>query len=110
MKTVKLTKKLLKLYPSDLLVALGAVDKEKKRVFPSEVYFSKEDLKKWSENVYRLAQKERPGFTKKYVKGIVAMENLNYGPNESLKDAIRPGFALVDFDAIQKETNESPVT
>lgn len=49
------------------------------------------------------AKKVYPNATKMRIDGIVGMELLNYGPNESLAEAIRPGYALVDLEKIKKE-------
>lgn len=103
MKMVKLTKNMLKCYPADLLVALGAVDNNNTVTFPNHVYFSKEDYYELRSNVRKQAKKVYPNATKMRIDGIVGMELLNYGPNESLAEAIRPGYALVDLEKIKKE-------
>ena len=36
---------------------------------------------------------------------VVGMELLNYGPNETLAEALRPGYALVDEEGIEKENS-----
>ena len=105
MKTVKLTKNMLKHHPCDLLVSLGAVDKNNTVTFPSHVYFSKEDYRELRENIRKQAKKEYSNATKTHIDGIVGMELLNYGPNESLAHAIRPGYALVDEEGIEKENS-----
>jgi hypothetical protein len=103
MKAVKLTKRMLKMHPADLLVKIGAVDKDKKQAYPGDVYFSREDYQELKKNLKESAKKEsefRP--STKRLAYIVSVELLNYGPNESLGDAIRPGWALVDEEAIEK--------
>ena len=107
MKTVKLTKNLLKKAPSDILIALGAVDSGKKQAFPSHVYFSKEDYAQLRKNTLKLFQKEYPGIRVKRLKTSVEMELLNYGPNELLADAIRPGYALIDEEGIAGESKSN---
>lgn len=37
----------------------------------------------------------------------VEMTLLNWGPNESLGDAVKPGYALVDYEAIAVESQRS---
>jgi hypothetical protein len=48
-------------------------------------------------------KKEYPYINSRKLNTAVGMELLNLGPNEGLKDAIRPGYALVDEEAIEKE-------
>ena len=103
MKIVKITKKMLRMTPSDLLIKLGAVDKQKLQAYPQHVYFSREDYKELRENINKQAKKEFPGATKRGLDSVVGMELLNYGPNETLADAIRPGYALIDEVGIEKE-------
>lgn len=101
MKTIKLTQKMLKMHPADLLIKLGAVNLEQKLAFPQDVYFSKEDYKKLTDNLKSQAKKSNPHTPKRLLDYSVGVDMLNYGPNETLKDAIRPGYALVDFQSIQ---------
>ena len=103
MKTIKLTKKMLKMHPADLLIKLGAVDKEEKNVFPSHVYFSKEDYKELRTNLKFLAKKSAPNTSERLLNYSVNVDSLNYGPNQSLEKAIRPGYALIDEEAIEKD-------
>jgi len=103
MKAVKLTKKMLKMHPADLLVELGAYNKEKKRVYPSEVYLSKKDCKTLRNVLTKQAKKEYAYLSKNRLKSLIGMEWLNYGLNETLVDAIKPGYVLVDEDGIQKK-------
>lgn len=103
MKTVKVTKNMLKMHPADLLVKLGAVDKEKKFAFPGCVYFSKEDYKELRKNLKNRALVEFPHASTRGIASVVGMELLNYGPNETLAEALRPGYALVDEEGIEKE-------
>lgn len=103
MKTIKLTKKMLKMHPADLLVKLGAVDKEQKNAFPSHVYFSKEDYKELRTNLKFLAKKLAPNSPKRFLNYSVNVDLLNYGPNQGLEEAIRPGYALIDEEAIEKD-------
>jgi hypothetical protein len=103
MKIVRVTKKMLNMHPADLLVSLGAVDGEKRTAFPQHVYFSKEDYTSLCQNLKNKFKKEIPGIRGKVLSYSVGMELLNYGPNESYRDAIRPGFALVDFESISQQ-------
>jgi hypothetical protein len=103
MKSVKLTKKMLTLSPGELLIKLRAVNKELKQAYPQHVYFSKEDYKNLRANTRKLLKKEYPYINSRKLNTAVGMELLNLGPNEGLKDAIRPGYALVDEEAIEKE-------
>ncbi len=103
MKVVKLNKKLLSLHPAIFLKKIGAINVEQTRVFPSDVYLSKKDYKSLEDTVRKMAKKEMPGATKVYINKQVSWEMLGYGPNESLGDAIKDGFALIDEEAIKKE-------
>lgn len=103
MKTVKLNKNMLALHPAKLLEKLGAINVEQNRVYPNHIYLSKEDYKTLSTNLTKKAQKTLKGYSKKYIDRSVSMELLNYGPNESLGDAIKKGFALIDLEGIEKE-------
>jgi len=101
MKSIKLNKSLLKKHPADILVELGAVDKEKKQGYPGHLYFSAQDYKELRNNVTKLAKKERPYAPSKSIQATVGWVLLDYGPNESLGDAIKPGYALIDEEAIK---------
>ena len=103
MKTVKLTQKMLKMHPADLIIKLGAVNNARTAVFPQHVYFSKEDYKTLKKNLIDYAKKKNPLSPPRLTSYSVNMDMLNYGPSQKLKEAIRPGYALVDFDAIESE-------
>src|SRR5271156_6839651 len=98
MRTVKLTKKMLSLDPMDLLVKLGAANKTS--TFPQHVYVSKKDYTAIESAVRKMAKKQFPGYSKKHIDNVVGFEMLNYGPNSLLENALKPGFAVVDVDAI----------
>src|SRR5271166_5344616 len=98
MKTVKLTKKMLSMEPMNLLVKLGASNKT--TTFPQHVYLSKKDYATIENNVRRLAKKQYPDYAKNYIDNVVGFEMLNYGPSSLLETALKPGFAVVDVDAI----------
>jgi hypothetical protein len=110
MKKIKLNKKLLSKLPNDFLVSIGAADKEPKagrlQLYPELVFLSKEDAKKLKQNIAKAAKKQYPGMTKNYRDRVIGMEWLNFGPNESLSEAIKPGYALIDIETIQKVNNE----
>jgi hypothetical protein len=103
MKTIKLTKRLLRMHPLDLLVKLGAVDTEKKCSYPQHVYFSREDHRELKKNLKQYAKKKMPNGNERLISYAVDTDLLCYGPSELLSDAIRPGFALVNEDAIKLE-------
>ena len=103
MKIVKLTKNMLKMHPADLLIKLGLVDKEKKFAYPQHVYFSKEDYKELSKNLKNLAKKSCPNSSDRVINYSIGADLLNYGPNETLANAIRPGYALVDEEGFERE-------
>jgi hypothetical protein len=94
---VKLKKKNLNGRLSDLMYALDLVFTEEgtKQAHPERAYFSKEDIKTLHSNIRKLAKKDFPGASKKRLDNVVAMEDLNLGPNRSLDVAIRPGYAIV---------------
>lgn len=101
LKTVKLTKKLLNKHPADLLKELGAV--HGKYAYPSHVYFSKADYATLEKSLRTTFKKKYKGYTKRAEDIAVGMEMLNYGPNESFKDVIVPGYALIDLEAMEAE-------
>jgi len=103
MEVIKLTKKMLKMHPADLLIKLGAADLKKKVAYPQHVYFSREDYKELGNNLKAYAKKTAPYTSSRIVNYSVGMDLLNFGPNETLKDAVRPGWALVDKKGIAKE-------
>lgn len=105
MKTVKLTRKLLKLTPAEICVKVGAADIKNRQTFPQHVYASKKDMEKIRLNLTRLAKREHPKAAKKFINGIVSYEMLQYAPNGSLEDAIKDGHLLVDEDSIEQLKN-----
>ena len=103
MKAIKVTKKMLKMHPADLMVSLGAIDEAKKILYPQHVYFSKEDIKELRKNLKELARKSIPGSSSRMLSYSVGMDWLNYSPNESLADAMRTGYGLIDYKAIETD-------
>lgn len=70
---------------------------------PEHVYWSAEDEKK-TKKAIRAAFLKRYGYmTKRSLDNGVGMEVLNYGPNSSLKNVIKPGYIVVDINAISRE-------
>lgn len=102
MKFVKITKKILKMEPKDLLIALGAVDLDKGRAFPECVYMSKKDYLIFRKNLTKTIKKCHPLTKPTRIQYFVGIELLNLGPNESLENAIKPGYILVDTRSIQE--------
>lgn len=96
LKVVKIKKSWLKKEPADLLRLLGVVDEKLREAHPERAFSSKEDYAKLRKNLLKLFKKERPGFTKKWYDMAVGMELLNFGPNQSLEEVIRPGYMLID--------------
>ena len=70
------------------------------QAFPSDVYCSREDIKKMEKAIMKEFKKEYPYVRATKLKSSVAMHMLNLSPNESLADAIRPGYVLVDVETI----------
>lgn len=99
MRVVKLTARMKKMLPDTLLLKLGAVHKG--YGLPTHVYMSKEDYKELTAVVRRQFKKEYPGSQR--TEYSTQMTMLNLGPNTSLQDGIRPGYILVDDDAIVAE-------
>jgi len=85
---------------TQLLIDVGAVNDDMTRSFPSDVYISREDIKKMTKEVTKAFKREYPFVRSNKIKSSVAMHMLNYSPNESLADAIRPGYVLVDTETI----------
>ena len=103
MKAIKLTKKMLGMCPADLLVVLKATNTNGRTGYPNHVYFSKDDYRILESNVKKKAKKQYPGATKNQIDCTIGFEMLNYGPNQTLEDAIKSGYALVDYESIEKE-------
>jgi hypothetical protein len=101
MKVIKLTKKDL-LSPSNLLLKADAVIGN--QAYPQHVYVSKKDKEKMKKNLVALAKKQFKGAKKNRIDMAVGMEMLNLGPNSSLEDVIKDGYALVDVNSIKKDT------
>lgn len=98
MKELKVTTKDLK-DTRKLLQKAGAINGN--IAYPEHVYISKEDAKIVKKNLTNLVKKEYPNLMKSKVTMTVGMEWLNLGPNQSLENAVRPGYILVDEDAIE---------
>lgn len=94
MKIVKLTKSMLKLSPGELLIKIGAV--RGNMGYPGNVYISREDAKELKKNLRISFKKIYPNINKTKLDNAVALEWLNYSPNESLELAIKPGYLIVD--------------
>lgn len=105
MKTLKLKAKHYKDL-SQLLIDAGAANLEKGIAFPNDVYCSKEDMKKMTSEITKLFKKEFSWSTTKKIKTSVAMHMLNLSPNESLADAVRPGYVLVDDESIAAQLSD----
>jgi len=91
MKAVKLTKTQLKLSPAYFLNDLGARNAD-------EVYVSKEDYQTLKNNLAKQMRKNFPGMGKGALERALGWELLAFGANETLRDAIRPGYAILNFD------------
>lgn len=103
MKTVKLTNKMLTLHPVDLLIKLGAVNLNKKRAYPSDVYLSEKDNNKLLKNLEKQAKKKLKGCSKTAIDYSVKADWLNYGPNSGLEKVLKPGWVVVDQDTIEAD-------
>lgn len=86
-----------------LLIDAGAADLSLKVTFPSDVYCSKEDFKRMEKAVGKAFRKEYPGLRSNKLKSSIAMHMLNYSPNETLAEGIRPGYVLVDDTSIKSQ-------
>lgn len=102
MRVVKVTKSLLKKAPAEFLASVGAVDQATKVAFPFCVYMAEKDFDTLFKNFRKFVDKEFKGFTKDYRKKVVSAENLNFGPEECLKNIIKKGYILVDDEAITR--------
>jgi hypothetical protein len=100
-KVVKLKRATLNRLPEELLELLGLV--EGNRAFPERLYLSRADsstLRKYLKRTVKKGSKNAPA---KYLQYVEGMHWLNYGPNESLDRAIKPGYALIDLKTIKIE-------
>ena len=107
MKIVKLTKKMLNKDLEDLLTELGAVNSNKRVAFPNHVYISKKDNTTLVKNLIKKLKKEMSWASKHRIQLALGFELLNLGPNQTLENVIKPGYILVDDDAIYNEMKEN---
>lgn len=107
MKQVKIKDSDLNKGLESLLTKLGAVNKEKRRAYPSHVYMSLEDYAKVKKFYKKAFKKEYPGLNSKAIEASIGMELLNLGPSTILGKSIRPGYVLVNEDAIAAEEKEA---
>jgi len=103
MKVVRITKRMLNLTPGELLLTLGACNKEKTLAYPWHVYFSNQDYNQLKKNTRAVIRAASPYYSKRYIDTQLGYEMLNYGPNTSYAEGVKPGYALVDYDGIEKE-------
>jgi hypothetical protein len=83
-----------------LLKKVGAL--QGNQAFPSDVYISEEDYKTLEYATTQFGKKM--GFRGDRLKSAVGFELLNLGPNTLLAKALKPGYVLVDDDAIRQST------
>lgn len=96
MKVVKLKKTDLKKLPEELLRKFGLVNDKNKTANPSALYFSEADAKVLKQNLKNRYKKEMSHASSKHIEYSAGVHWLNLGPNESLKEALKPGYAIVD--------------
>ena len=103
MKVFKISKKDLA-EPEKLLRKVGAtVDSY---AFPEYVYVSKEDYATLKRNLTNSRKGCYEDLSKEFLTQAVNWQMLNFGPNQSLEAAIKPGFVLVDTSGINKRMSE----
>lgn len=90
MKVIKFRQSLLNKSCDDIMRFANAVDELKKQAYPEFVYMSKTDYKTLRKNL-----------TKKYGKLFTEMHLLNLGPNQSLENAVKDGYLIVDEESIK---------
>lgn len=100
MKVIKLRDSDLKDYP-ELLQRCNAVDGN--QAYPQYVYLSDRDLKTLVINIVKSAKKEAPHLQGRPLQAALSYHKLNLEPNSSFRMALKPGFALVDDEAISKD-------
>lgn len=95
-KAVKLSKKHIKAGDlQKLLRQAGLVNEEEGHAHPDRLWASRQDLKTMRAALKRYAKKQYPG-SKKAQDSAVGLAWLQLSPNESLADALKPGFFIVD--------------
>jgi hypothetical protein len=93
MKLVKIKKSDLK---GDFEDFLRTVSKRAGKVLmPDQVYISKVDYLVLRKNVKALVNKKFRSYTSTYKQNVLAIADLQHGPNQSLQDGIASGFVLV---------------
>lgn len=105
MRKVKLTKHMLKMTPSELLIKIGAyhINGSTKVTYPDHVYVSKKDAKTFKNNLKKALKKSFIVHIRRNPTLYLKFDWLNYGPNCSLQDAIVPGYLLVDEQSIEND-------
>ena len=106
MKTIKLTKRDLKLDLPALLRKVGLVSGN--YTYPSDFYVSKNDAEELRKNLTEKAKKQKnPRIPRSQIAKAVAWEWFNFGPNSSLEDSIKDGYALLDFTNLEEAERKS---
>jgi len=62
---------------------------------PEQLYISAKDATTLKLNIKRLLRKQNPYSSKVKLHMFACTQWLNYGPNESLSDAIKPGYVMI---------------
>lgn len=91
---VKLTKKLLNLLPDELLVKIGAWDKELKQTYPQYVFMDSKDYNKYKSGIKKKVKKQRSSIEYYF---------LMYGPSTGNQKITIPGYLLIDEYGIKEE-------
>jgi D-alanyl-D-alanine carboxypeptidase len=104
MKTVKINKTDY-VNLQKLLTRVGAVDDEKQptAAYPSNVYWTKQDLAKMTRALMAEFKKQYPYVRTKKLKSSVGMHMLNLSPSEVKGVGLKQGYMLVDERGIASE-------
>lgn len=103
MKVIKITKRMLKDLDY-LLQKVGAT--YKRNAFPETVFISKQDYKILKRNLRSNLRREIPYAAKGAIDYAVGAVLLNLGPNQLLEEVIKPGYLVIDTDAIRNRLKD----
>lgn len=93
-KTIKLSKKDLNSSLEDLLKKYNLV--QGNTAFPEKLYLSKHDYEILYKNITKQFKKELKVGGKSYIDYCVGVYFVNLGPNTSLQNVIKPGYAIIE--------------
>lgn len=90
---------------TEFLNKMGA--KDGNTSYPGHVYLSTEDAAQLRRANRRMFRAKYPYASKLKIDSMIGTFWLMYGPNQSISKAVRPGYALVEVEAIEADKRAS---